>query len=118
MSGVSQAEFRGWVQSLPASRMGLDGFSLWTLKEGSVEKRKQMGWTGLAYDLLSMASPTVAAHSPSSLQGPPLSSVLSRNTQATAHRKLGRKSKGWWNGAGGGWEQQEGQELFVKKGKQ
>lgn len=72
MTGVSQAELRDWVQSLPVSRM-VSGWllSLWTLKEGSVEKKKQMRWTGLVYDPLSMAGPTVAAHSPSSLQGPP-----------------------------------------------
>lgn len=42
VTGVSQAEFRGWVQSLSASRME-SGFSFWTLKEGPVGERNQMG---------------------------------------------------------------------------
>lgn len=100
-SGVSQVELRGWVRSSPASRMGLSGFSLWTLKEGSVEKRKQMEWTGLADDPLSMAGPTEAAHRPSSLQGPPLSVRPRVETHQPQHTEAGGGVKRV-SGLGGG----------------
>lgn len=102
---VSQAEFRARCRAYRTPGWSLAGFSLRTLKEGPVGEKKQTGWTSLVNDPLSMAGPTMAAHSPASLQGP----LSIRLTPATAHRK--REQLSGWGRVGVG---AAGQESLVK----